>query len=249
MTQAVVLHTHRIGELHKGVTLLTRDIGIISAIAHGAKKTKSKLRSSTESFCLSTVYLYLNPVKQSYKITDMTVREHYGGLRTSLVRFFTASLWSEVVLKSYGGGDCSPPVFDLLTSSFRWLDQSEEQKSIYISFQFLWRFLALSGYGSELDSCSNCGRRVEPQETILLPRQTSGFYCSRCISVAGSVALPLSPGSRSYLKQTVRQPIGSVLRVSLDNQSVEGLRAVMYELIQGALETRLNSLMSSKGMI
>ncbi len=249
ITPAVVLHTHRIGEYHKGVTLLTPEMGIVSAIAHGAKKIRSKLRSATESFCFSTVYLYHDPVKDVYKITDMMVRNHHEGLRTSLVRFYTASLWIEILLKSFAGGQSSPEVFDLLVESLLWLVNTGEERSPYISFQFLWRFLSLAGYSPALDVCSRCESKLEEDERIYLSAQESVFYCRRCRQNGRPPAHQLTAGARRYLQGTSKKPLGQVIRVSLDRESADGLKSILHAYLQNVLEVPLNSLVSGRGMI
>ena len=50
-TDAIVLKNTRIGEIHKGVVMLTSDEGLVNAIAHGAYSQKGKLRGTTNLFC------------------------------------------------------------------------------------------------------------------------------------------------------------------------------------------------------
>jgi DNA repair protein RecO (recombination protein O) len=129
-SQVIVLHVYNIGEYHRGITLLTPEQGIISAIAHGAKKIKSRFRSVAETFTLARVYLYYDPVKQSYKITDMEAVETFPGIRQSLVRFYTASLWTEIVIKSFGGGGHGPELFELLAQCLRQINMLDESQVI-----------------------------------------------------------------------------------------------------------------------
>ena len=43
-TNAIIIRRERFGEFHKGLTLLTSDLGLVSATAYGAYKMQSRLR-------------------------------------------------------------------------------------------------------------------------------------------------------------------------------------------------------------
>ena len=86
-TESIILRTRRIGELHKGLTCLTRSCGIIDVIAYGAGKGKSKLSGMVDPFSLLYMYLYYDPVKDSYKVSDIEQRAIFPGIRSELGKF------------------------------------------------------------------------------------------------------------------------------------------------------------------
>ena len=91
-TRALVLKNYRIGDFHKGTVLLTGELGIIHAIAHGAFKGKSRLGNKTEVFNDLIAYLYHNPVKNSYKITDAECKNYFKGMKKDLRKVYAAYL-------------------------------------------------------------------------------------------------------------------------------------------------------------
>ena len=101
---AVVLKSARMGEIHRSVTLLTPRRGVVWATAHGAGKAASKLKAAAIPFACVTAYLYHDPVRDSFKVTDVEPLDLHGAIRADLGKFFTASLWVEIVLRSHGGG-------------------------------------------------------------------------------------------------------------------------------------------------
>jgi DNA repair protein RecO (recombination protein O) len=246
VTTGIVLHTNRIGEYHRGVTLLTENMGILNAIAHGAQKTRSRLRSATESFCLSTVYLYLDPVKNVYKITDMAVHHFFEALRRSLTLYYTASLWTEAIIKSYGAGENSSTLFNLYVDCLKALERLGQQKHLYISIQFLWRFLRLCGFNPDVNNCDDCGRHLSPGEDASLNIKSTDFLCNDCCNDPRFV---LNPGARRFLERTTREPLAQALRYTLDEASLIKLKDTLYRLLQGLLETKLNSIECAQGII
>ncbi len=239
ITEAVVLHSHRFGEFHKGVTLLTRDQGILRAVAHGAQKARSRLRGATESFVRATVYLYHDPVKDAYKITDMTVVSVYESLRADLQLYYTATLWAEVVLKSYGGGGSHPAVFRLLVDCLERLEREGGTRAPYASVQFLWRYLRLAGLRPDTGGCARCGKSLAPDMDAFLDAFGTAFVCAEC---AGQPGAALDPGARRLLETTETIALSQALRYGLEQRSLSGLREVLYRLLEGLLETRLNTL-------
>jgi len=254
VTEAIVLHTHRIGEIHKGVTLLTRDMGIVSAIAHGALKTRSRLRSMTETFCCSRVYLYHDPVKGGYKITDMTALVFFENLRKRLSHYYTACLWAEVILRSLAAGESDSRIYDLFLQSLTLLKGADEpsgnvpkkvEDASLLNVQFLWRFLGHSGHRPEIDVCAACGRHLEPDESAYMDDEAGGLVCGGCVR---NGRLSMTPGSRRYLLHSSTLPLGQAARLGLDRESLAALKQLLFELVQSVLEVPLNSLAYVKGL-
>jgi DNA repair protein RecO (recombination protein O) len=243
---AVVLRTHPIGEIHKGVVLFTRHHGIIHAIAHGAAKGRGKLRGTTSPFNRGRVYLYYEPVRRSYKITDMEASDYFPGLRQDLVRYYSASLWAEVLLKSHGGGADSERLFRLLHRALAVLDGSDETPARLLSVQFLWRYLEITGYQPELHGCTRCGRMIPDTEGASFSAREGGFICRSC----GNPELPvLSAGARRYLAFTATLPLERAARVGLDDASRVQLTRMLYEFVQDVIESPLKTLASGDGIL
>lgn len=238
VTQAIVLQSRQFGEIHKSVTLFTPGDGLVTAVAHGAKKMGSRLRSTTEVFCLSRVFLYQDPVRRTYKITDMEGLRLFHGIRASLPRYYAASLWAELILKSFAGGDSAAPLFSLLRDSLSLCEEASPQTVRGLSLQFLWRFLALTGHSPALDRCGECGRAVDPDEPLAL---AAGEGVALCASCAGPASAEMPLAGRRYLKHTARLALADALRVRLDAATETSLRALLLALVQAVLELPLAS--------
>ena len=246
-TQAIVLQSRAIGEIHKSVTLLTPGHGLISAIAHGAKKMGSRLRSTTEAFCLSRAYLYLDPVRKSYKITDMEGIRLYGGIRQQLGRFYSASLWAEVLIKSFAGGDQTEASFELLRRCLDSCDTASDSEVGLLTSQFLWRYLRFTGFALELASCSDCGRSLASDEPFILSSETDACVCARCAARAGETTR-LPAGARRYLLTTERMPVDQALRVGMSQDVESALNSFLYQHVEKILDVKLNALDSIRGL-
>jgi DNA repair protein RecO (recombination protein O) len=246
ITQAIVLKTNRIGEIHKGVVLLTRDRGIINAVAYGAWKMKSRLRAYTQLFSYSKVYLYHNPVKNTYKITDMEHFSSFNSISQSIRKYYCASLCAEVILRSYGGGESVNDVFALFLESMRCLEEVKEEEVVFVLIQFLWRFLILTGHGLECDVCSQCGAGIEKTDSAFYEQGRSGFLCIRCKRMENETC---NPGMRKYLSATMTLPLRRAMDVKIEEKSAQTLKTIILHIIEALLEVSLKTLQSGQQMI
>jgi len=238
-TSAIVIRRERMGESHKNLTLLTADLGLVHAAAYGAWKMHSTLRMGSEPFAHSLVRLYHDPVKNTYKVTDLEVRETFDGLRADLGRIEAASLWAEVVLKSIAAGETAGGVYRLLLASLRALEAGPADRAPYATAQFLWRFLDLAGYRPDPSACERCGRAFGDGEGAAWLPAPGGIACGSC---AGDAGVSLSAGTRRYLEATRDIDLGAALAVGLDPASLAGLGKALRHAIRGVLETDLASL-------
>jgi DNA repair protein RecO (recombination protein O) len=248
-SECIILRKYRVGEIHKGLVLLTEARGIVSAIAHGALKPGSRLASSTEPITHARVFLYHDPVKDSHKVTDCAVISSFEQVKLDLVRFFTSSLWMEAVLRSLGGGGTDASVYWLLRDSLQCLDAAAEAAVERVDLQFLWRFLGLAGFRPDVDTCASCGARVPEEDPIQYPAGSRALVCAACAARIGRPALEMSPGARRYLGHSLAMPLALAVRIVLARPVARSLRRLSTELLESVLETRLKTLEAGAGIV
>jgi len=234
-----VIRRERYGEFHKSLSLLTSDLGLIAATAYGAYKMHSGLRMGSEPFTWSRVQLYYNPVKRSYKVTDLEVRESFRGLQSDLSRLATASLWAEVVQKSYGAGEVSGMLFRLFLDCLRLLDASDARREPYVTIQFLWRFLSLAGYQPDIAACNACGAALAEARPAYYSAPSNAVLCPAC---GGHLEDVLPAGSLRYLDASKARPIDEAVDIQMEPAGLRALRGTLPRMVQSVLEGELTSL-------
>ncbi|MBN2735596.1 MAG: DNA repair protein RecO [Spirochaetales bacterium] len=247
--QVIVLKSQAFGEIHRSLTLYSAEEGIIYATAHGTQKIKSKLRPFTEAFGRYKAYLYLNPVKNQYKLNDGEGLKAFHSGHESIEKFYTASLFCEMILKSFGGGTEHSQLYELIDQSLEILENMTENKRIYLLLQYLYRFLKINGFSLDLANCDSCSRKIAPEETLFYHHSQDGLFCSQCQSRFPADQLPLPPGARKYLDTTPALSLISALEISLEKNTALNLKMLLFSCIQGLLEGPLNSLKQSKEFI
>lgn len=242
-SDAIILKVRRVGDYHKGVTCITPELGLVDAVVYGAYKGKSKLSGITDPLSSLSVNFYFNPVSEVYKITDAEEKYSFNRLKDELERFYRASLFSEIVLKSYGGGDESGVLFSLIDESFFVLNICAAEKIDFVVVQFLWRYMIASGLNPDLNFCGICGKRIEKAESLYLHETENTFVCKHCS--AGTNPLSLNGGERRYLEYTSEMDIKPAMKIGLGKTSVLSLKSLLLVMIQNFMELSLNTLKSS----
>ncbi len=246
VTEGIILKTSVFGEIHKSVALMTPDHGILHVIAHGALKMKSKLRSSTQPFYRVRAYVYHDPVKASYKFTDVETIGQCYGISESIEKFYMASLVAEVILKSYGGGESGSDTFGLVSEAIACLDCALPREIPYVIIQFIHRYLVMTGYGPELRSCGRCGKIFEDDVRAYFGLKSREFVCADC---SDGENVRILPGMLKYLEKTGTLGFDKSMEISMDKASADSLKGIMYSLIERLLEVELSSIKSAEGII
>lgn len=244
-TEAIILKTNKVGDIHLGTTLLTLEHGLLQAIAHGANTGRGKLRGLIFPFAVGTCYLYSIPAKNSHKITDFDLVQPLLGLREDLTRYYTASLWAETVLKSYAtGGDVST-VFHLLHDSLLLLNERLPQDAWRTSVQFLWRYVSTSGRRPDLEYCACSGEHLRDDGSVVFDPEEVGF-CNGS-TTEGGFSVP--PSVLRYLRHSLTLTLDRAASVQPPEASVGVLQKVTYAVIEAMLDQPLRTLALGSGIL
>jgi DNA repair protein RecO (recombination protein O) len=244
--RAVILTNRRIGEIHRLVTMLAEERGLVRAMAHGAYSKRGKLKGTTTPFTYGTCYLYTNPVKERHKITDFDVADDFAAVKEHIERFYTASLWAETILKSYGAGDeygqGTGEVLKLLVTALEALTSAPDDRVTLVSLQFLWRYVALNGVQPSLAECGASGRQFSAEETRYFGGRTEGVVAAE---YADPDADALAPGVARYFEHTSSLPFDEALRVGMAAESRRNARRFVHTIVEQLVEGPLNTLQTA----
>lgn len=90
----IVLKAFPVGEYDRGIVLLTKERGKISAFARGARKPGNRLAAATNPFAFGTFKLYEG--KNSYTVSEVDIRKFFEELRTDYVGACYGMYFAEV---------------------------------------------------------------------------------------------------------------------------------------------------------
>lgn len=236
---AIVLKKIRVGESNIGLTILTEENVVLFVMAFGATKTKSKLFGATNIFVEGNWDLYYDPVKDHWRVKEVSVINYNQDIHLSIENFYTSSFLCEIILKSQG----SDGVYVLLNKALKLFQNGENRE--YVLIQFLLRFLKHQGVLSSFNYCSDCGTEIV--KNSLYYTGTDGLVCSSCLK--GGRFIELSPGATIFCNKTLDMDFEASLRIGLDKSSLSMIKHFLITLIKKHTEGKLLTLESCDGLI
>jgi len=183
--QAIVLRRRSLGEADKVLTLFTREMGKISAIAKGARKPTSKLAGATE-ICVQARF-HLAPGKTFWIVTQASVERARARLHRLLVNAAAAIYACELMDRLLEENVPDEGLFNLLAHTLDALETSEHPTWTLCLLENA--IMVDQGYAPVLDTCTRCGREIAGEPVAFLP-QMGGVLCAPCArTVPGTVKL------------------------------------------------------------
>jgi DNA repair protein RecO (recombination protein O) len=203
-SKGIVLRSIRYGEADRILDLYTLDAGLVSAIAKGIRRTKSRFGARLEP--LSCVDFMAYHGRSLDTVTQAEVLRSFRGVREDLARFEAAASMVRSVRALSGGDEADRRVFNLL---YNGLDALEERDSGFkaVEAAFGLKLSIIAGYAPQLDACLGCeadpGQLAEP---LYFAPNLGGVLCSDCRSQAAD-PFPLPPGTLERLHALIEGPI------------------------------------------
>ena len=133
-TKAIVLRRTNFGEADRIITFLTEK-GIISAIAKGVRKEKSKLAGGVEMFCLSEITVHEGLNNKLSILTSAKMLEHYQNIVYKLPELELASMIMKKI-SAVAENTSGPEYFNLLKQILAALDAGVNPELVEAWFWF-----------------------------------------------------------------------------------------------------------------
>lgn len=151
--KGLVLRTTNIRESDRILTIFTEELGVISALASGARALKSRKMSSTMQFCYSS--FTLTKKGEHYRILECELIESFFGIRVSIEGLALAGYVVEVL----SDVTVAQAEKELLRLSLNTLYAISESKYPLdrIKAAFEIRCAAILGFMPEVMRCAECG--------------------------------------------------------------------------------------------
>ena len=204
-SKGIVLRSIRYGEADRILDLYTRDAGLVSAIAKGIRRTKSRFGARLEP--LSCVDFVAYHGRTLDTVTQAEVLRSFHPVREDLARFEAAAGMVGSVRALSGGDEADRRVFNLLYNGLVALEECDSGFEA-VQAAFGLKLSILAGYAPQLDACLSCGANSdEPTDShYYFAPELGGLLCSDCRSATGN-SFPLPPGTPERLRVLVENPI------------------------------------------
>ncbi|OZC03685.1 DNA repair protein RecO [Rubricoccus marinus] len=148
-TDAVVLRSFDYGETSRIVTLLTRQNGIVGAMAKGARRPTSTFGSTLQPGSYVQAVYYYKPERGLQTLREVSHLQRFPRLTTDLERVTLALRALELTRALLDEGDVQPLALEALARTLTFLDAAEDR----LGNALLWfqlHFANLLGFSPDL---------------------------------------------------------------------------------------------------
>lgn len=178
-TECIVLRSQPYSETSKILRLLTPDHGARSVIAKGALRPRSRYGGVLEPFAVGRAAIYLNESRDLHTLGGFDLSHTGQALGRDLIRFGTASLLTEIVLRTTSE-EADPTLFKNLVAALERIKVTSSELLEPLGLAEAWTLIAYLGFAPIVDRCTSCGRGLEADDDTFFDYAAGGTRCRSC---------------------------------------------------------------------
>ena len=198
-TEAIVLHAFDYLESSRILRIVTREAGVRSVLAKGARRSSRRFGSALDLFAQGSAQLYAKPGRDLDTLSGFDVTQARAELAGDLGRFAGASAVAELTLR-FGRDAADPGLFDAVAEALDALAGAAHEETLATTLASAWHIVAELGFGPAVDVCAECHVTLDEQATVMFSHPSGGAMCARCgrLAPAGRV---IPPEARAALRE------------------------------------------------
>jgi len=228
-TKGLVLRETEYKDHDKILSILTEDLGLVTARAWGVKRKDSTLKSGCQ---LLTFSEFTFREKQGFlSVQEAVPCEMFQPLRSDIELLALASYFAQSAEVLAQQDNPDPQLLRLVLHALSALCRGRPQELVKASFEM--RLAVLSGYEPDLSPCPVCGRETPDRF------QLSGgiLHCAVCRDPAiEGLSLPVSAGTCHALRHVARCSLPKLFSFSLGEDSLHELAGICESYLLTQLE-------------
>ena len=220
-TDAIVLSCAEHGESDVIVTLFCQNVGRLTAIAKGAKKSKKRFVNKLELFSFLHITYQQKANRSLAFLAEAELHTSFLNIRQNFELYSIASVIREFLLIGVKENEPDLDIFRLSLWALHNFDQ--RQPPMTVLSLFLVRFFDYVGYRPDLQNCVHCGSLVSAQNRYQFDTTIGSIVCSTCKPHLRK-GNPLSHGTIKMLRSAQDQPLERLHRLKISG-------SILYEAI------------------
>ena len=235
-TDCLIIKVTSIGDNDKLLTVLSRELGVISAYASGAKSIKSKKGAATSLLSYSS--LTLKKKGDNYSVTEASPIEIFFKTGEDIEALSLAQYFCELAINHAPSDESSEEVLRLFLNSLHFL--TEHKRNIHLIKAIVeLRFLSIIGYMPNLVACKKCLKYEN--EVMYFDTVEGCIYCSECIPFQkGFAAVNLS--LIMAMRHIIFSEFNKIFSFNLTDEAAVALSKISEAFLINKTEHKLKTL-------
>jgi DNA repair protein RecO (recombination protein O) len=198
VTEAIVLHAFDYLESSRILRLVTRDAGVRSVLARGARRSRTRFGTALDLYAQGMAELHVKPGRDLDTLASFDVARARPQLAGELARFTGASAIAELTLR-FTRDAADPALFAAVAEALDTIGAATAHSAREATLLGAWRVLAELGVAPVVDFCAECHAVIDEAATAMFSHPAGGALCARCGRLARSGRV-LPPSARVALR-------------------------------------------------
>jgi DNA repair protein RecO (recombination protein O) len=197
-TDAIVLHGFDYLESSRIFRLLTRDGGVRSVVARGARRSKRRFGSVLDLYVQGRAELTVKEGRDLDTLEGFDLARARTQVAASPERFTGASVIAELILRTGGeAGDAS--LFEVVAAALDAITEHPVDAVPSATLGGAWQILVELGHAPLIDQCAECQAPIGREDAVRFHPRAGGALCAKC-GAAFPAARTLPSAARAALR-------------------------------------------------
>ena len=179
VTDAVVLHAFDYLETSRILRLATREAGVQSVLARGARRSRSRYGSALDLFAGGVAEIHTRTGRELQTLASFDVTRPRTALALDLDRFTAASAIAELMMR-FARDDAHDSLFEALLSALERIEGSAPGMAIDAALAGAWHLIAELGFAPAVEHCTSCHTALGERDAVRFSHPAGGALCDRC---------------------------------------------------------------------
>ena len=233
-TKGVIIKVQDYKENDKLLWMYTEELGKVTCIAKGAKRSKSQLLSVTLPLCFGEYLLFKG--KNLYNLQEGKIINSFQGLLNNLEKLTYSSYLCELIDICVENDEVNSALFKEFMICL-YLSSTDALDYELLVRAFELRLLEATGYNLELDRCCICKKKISVADYISLSHY--GGVCDECNKEYGFFISKPAYNALRFLKNT---SMDKVYRLNVNDEIKKQMERVITNIIANNYSKRPKSL-------
>ena len=240
-TDGLVIKETNIRDNDRMITIITRDLGVITAFVRGVKSIKSKRGSSTSLLSFSNFSLELKG--DTYTVTEASINKVFFGAGSDIITLTVAQYFCELcnVFRPYENE--SEEFLRLILNSLHFLTENKHSPELIKAITEL-RVAVIAGYAPNVVACNGCGKF---EDAVMFFKLDDGTLYSNACRKENCVSITLTV--LQAIRHIVYSKFESLYSFEIPETAAKQLSQLTERFVTYQTEHRFTTLQFLRGII
>ncbi len=242
--EGLITRAVKYGEDSMILTIVTKELGLISAIAGRVRTAKSKVRAGTQLLVYGKFDMFHGREKSLYHINEAQPIQPFTGLRESLDKFAYAAYFCEIINKLIPENSPDEELLRLVLNTLYLLAEDRvPPPTLKTVLEF--RAAAQAGYAPDTTQCSACGAT---ENLTWFHLREGSVLCADCGGMPKSMARVTDAVCRA-IAYICTEEQRKIFSFQMSRQATEYLGKLSEAYLRAHIETNFQTLDYLKNII